>query len=91
LAISYIPSESTNSHITQFGSLRTTTQLALPFGFFVGSDGRAHDSNGFIVGTVNDFLVPVDGFFGEPTSGGIDFEGSTGPAIAGSGAAPLCL
>jgi hypothetical protein len=64
--------------VTQFGGPGTTTtpQLSLPFGFFVGSDGLVHDSNGFIVGTVKDFLGPVDGFFGDPTSGDIDFEGS---------------
>jgi hypothetical protein len=47
--------------------------LALPYGFFVGSDGLVHDSDGFIVGTVDDFLVPVvDGFFVGPASGDID-------------------
>jgi hypothetical protein len=65
--------------VTQIGGpgTTTTTQLALPFGFFVGSDGLVHDNDGFIVGTVDDFLVPVvDGFFGEPASGDIDLTGS---------------
>jgi hypothetical protein len=65
--------------VTQIGGPGTTTtpQLSLPFGFFVGSDGLVHDNNGFIVGTVDDFLVPVvDGFFVEPTSGDIDLTGS---------------
>jgi hypothetical protein len=65
--------------VTQIGGPGTTTtpQLSLPFGFFVGSDGLVHDNDGFIVGTVNDFLVPVaDGFFVEPTSGDIDLTGS---------------
>jgi hypothetical protein len=45
----------------------------------VGSDGLVHDSDGFIVGTVNDFLVPmVDGFFVESASGNIDFEDGMG-------------
>ena len=67
--------------VTQIGGPGTTTtpQLSLPFGFFVGSDGLVHDNDGFIVGTVNDFLVPTttDGFFTPTTSGDIDFEGST--------------
>jgi hypothetical protein len=67
--------------VTQIGGpgITTTPQLSLPFGFFVGSDGLVHDNNGFIVGTVNDFLVPTttDGFFAPTTSGDIDFEGST--------------
>jgi hypothetical protein len=66
--------------VTQFGGQGTTTapQLALPSGFFVGSDGLVRDNNGFIVGNENDFLVPTtNGFFGQPTSGDIDFEGST--------------
>ena len=65
--------------VTQIGGpgTATTPQLVLPFGFFVGSDGLVHDNDGFIVGTVNDFLVPVaDGFFVEPTSGDIDLTGS---------------
>ena len=63
--------------VTQIGGPGTTTQLALPFGFFVGSDGLVHDNDGFIVGTVDDFLVPVvDGFFVEPASGDIDLTGS---------------
>jgi hypothetical protein len=76
--------------VTQFGGPGTTTtpQLALPFGFFVGSDGLVHDNNDFIVGNVNDFLVPTtDGFFGQPTSGDIDFEGSTidiEPTVSGT-------
>ena len=66
-------------------------QLVLPFGFFVGVDGLVHDRDGFIVGTVNDFLVPVvDGFFVEPASGDIDFEDGTGQRH-GKRAAPLCL
>src|SRR5919205_24797 len=46
--------------VTQVGGPGTTTtpQLALPFGFFVGSDGLVHDGDGIIVGTVDDFLVP---------------------------------
>jgi hypothetical protein len=68
--------------VTQIGGPGTTTtpQLVLPFGFFVGSDGLVHDNDGFIVGTVNDFLVvptTTDGFFTPTTSGDIDFEGST--------------
>ena len=68
--------------VTQIGDPGTTTtpQLVLPFGFFVGSDGLVHDNDGFIVGTVNDFLVvptTTDGFFTPTTSGDIDFEGST--------------
>jgi hypothetical protein len=68
--------------VTQIGGPGTTTtpQLSLPFGFFVGSDGLVHDNDGFIVGTVNDFLVvptTTDGFFTPTTSGDIDFEGST--------------
>ena len=76
--------------VTQFGGQGTTTapQLVLPFGFFVGSDGLVHDNNDFIVGNVNDFLVPTtDGFFGQPTSGDIDFEGSTidiEPTVSGT-------
>jgi hypothetical protein len=68
--------------VTQFGGQGTTTapQLALPSGFFVGSDGLVRDNNGFIVGNENDFLVvptTTDGFFTPTTSGDIDFEGST--------------
>ena len=68
-------------------------QLALPFGFFVGSDSLVHDSDGFIVGTVNDFLVPVvDGFFVESASGDIDFEDHMGqPWQAGQHRLPLRL
>jgi hypothetical protein len=68
--------------VTQIGGPGTTTtpQLALPFGFFVGSDGLVHDNNGFIVGNVNDFLVPTtNGFFPDNFgvgNGNIDFEGS---------------
>ncbi len=65
--------------VTQIGGpgTTTTTQLVLPFGFFVGVDGLVHDRDGFIVGTVDDFLVPVvDGFFVEPSSGDIDLTGS---------------
>ena len=67
--------------VTQIGGPGTTTtpQLVLPFGFFVGSDGLVHDNDGFIVGTVNDFLVvptTTDGFFTPTTSGDIDLTGS---------------
>src|SRR5918911_1915552 len=67
--------------VTQIGGPGTTTtpQLVLPFGFFVGSDDLVHDNDGFIVGSVNDFLVPTtDGFLVEPASGDIDSKGSTG-------------
>jgi hypothetical protein len=75
--------------VTQFGGQGTTTpaQSVLPFGFFVASDGLVHDNNDFIVGNVNDFFVPVDGFFGESTSGDIDFTGSEiniEPTVSGS-------
>ena len=52
----------------------------MAFGFFVGSVGLVHDNDGFVVGTVNDFLVPTttDGFFVEPASGDIDFEDGMG-------------
>ena len=75
MTISYITIREYRFYITQFGDPGTTTtpQLALPYGFFVGSDGLVHDSDGFIVCTVDDFLVPiVDGFFVGPASGDID-------------------